>query len=195
MGVLNKYRYLWWQEGAWWPQDTQVSSFTPPWPLHDTWFTPISGKGNFLLGNSPLSLSTDIRKTLENQLGPDPCYVAKTGHGIQACTTHPRPGRSKELIDWGTQAASGIDLEMPDLKYLLLEMQTGNLRPSTTSLITQDSARWFSLGYWEMHTVNVPTAEGCWTLKFHRYTLEKNIFISKKYGRKGSSVCTWWIYI
>lgn len=140
---------------------------------------------------TPLSLSTDIRKTLENQLGPDPCYVAKTGHGIQACTTHPRPGRSKELIDWGTQAASGIDLEMPDLKYLLLEMQTGNLRPSTTSLITQDSTRWFSLGYWEMHTVNVPTAEGCWTLKFHRYTLEKNIFISKKYGRKGSSVCTW----
>lgn len=141
---------------------------------------------------TPLSLSLHIhQKALGKPAWARYCYVAKTGHGIQTCRTHPRPGRSKELIYWGTQPAPGTALEMPDPKYLLLEMQAGKLRPSTTTPIMQDSARWFSLAYWEMHTENIPTAEGCCTLKFHSYTLEENIFISEKYGRKGSTVCVW----
>lgn len=140
-----------------------------------------------------LSLSMDTRKPLERSwktsLDQIPVMWLKLARWIQACTTHPRPGRSGELIYWGTQPASGIALEMPHPKYLLLEIQTEKLRASTTMLIMQGSARWFSPAHWEKHTRNVATAGGCCTLKMSQLQTRKNIFISEKYGRKGSSVC------
>lgn len=78
---------------------------------------------------------------------------------------------------------------MPHPKYLLLEMQTEKLRASTTMLIMQGSARWFSPAHWEKHTRNVATAGGFYTLKTSQLQTRRNIFISEKYGRKGSSVC------
>lgn len=89
---------------------------------------------------TPLSLSMDTRKPLENQLGPDAHYKAKAAYWIQTCTTHPRSGRSKEIIySVGLWDSSGNARS----QYLLLEMQTEKLKTSTTM---QDRGRWLSLG-------------------------------------------------
>lgn len=86
---------------------------------------------------TPLSLPMDTRKPLEKQLGPDICNVAKPLNPSLHNSPKTRQKQRNYLL--GHSAGSGIALETPDPKYLLLDVQAEKAETLYHKLIMQDS--------------------------------------------------------